>query len=135
MGVSFLAGCWKKFNVKIFQIYLDISTMRLYVNFKNLVTLVDIYIHTARFKKNVWTVLTNFPIDFRNKWYLIWKPNKGPLEWRKNWGWHHPEDGQAPLTEKAQLLLELVWSLSRQRFFQFQYCFQTARYRAFFWGI
>ena len=30
-------------------------------------TLVDMYIHTARFKKNVWATLTTFPIDFRNK--------------------------------------------------------------------
>ena len=31
---------------------------------------------------------------------------------QKNWAWHHPEGGHAPLTEKALLLLELVWSLS-----------------------
>ena len=32
---------------------------------------------------------------------------------KKNWAWHHPSDaGHAPLTEKALLLLELVWSLS-----------------------
>ena len=31
---------------------------------------------------------------------------------QKNWPWHHFEAGYAPLTEKALLLLELVWSLS-----------------------
>ena len=62
-------------------------------------------------------------------------PNTGPLESGKNWGWYHSEGGQAPLTKKALLSLELAWSLSWQRFFQFQYCFQTARYRAFFWDI
>ena len=36
----------------------------------------------------------------------------GRLKSAKNWAWHHPEDGYAPLTEKALLLLELVWSLS-----------------------
>ena len=30
-------------------------------------TLVDMYIHTARFEKNVCAILTAFPIDFRNK--------------------------------------------------------------------
>ena len=38
------------------------------------VTLVDMYIHTARFKKNVWAISTTFPIVFRNKWYFICKP-------------------------------------------------------------
>ena len=39
-------------------------------------------------------------------------PYIGRLESAKNWAWHHPEGGHAPLTEKALLLLELVWSLS-----------------------
>ena len=39
-------------------------------------------------------------------------PYIGRLESAKNWAWHHPEVGHAPLTEKALLLLELVWSLS-----------------------
>ena len=39
-------------------------------------------------------------------------PDKGHLESAKNWAWHHPEGGHAPLTEKALLLLELIWSLS-----------------------
>ena len=39
-------------------------------------------------------------------------PYIGCLESAKNWAWHHPEGGHAPLTEKALLLLELVWSLS-----------------------
>ena len=38
--------------------------------------------------------------------------NIGHLESVKNWAWHHPEGGHAPLTEKALLLLELVWNLS-----------------------
>ena len=60
---------------------------------------------------------------------------QGVHNFQKNWPWHHFEAGYAPLTEKALLLLELVWSLSRQKFFQFQYCYQTARYRAIFGGI
>ena len=61
--------------------------------------------------------------------------NTGRLEFAQKlgvascWGWPRP------LTEKALLLLELVWSLSWQRFFQFQNFFQTAHYRALFWGI
>ena len=39
-------------------------------------------------------------------------PNIGRLEFAKNWPWHHFETGYAPFTEKALLLLELVWSLS-----------------------
>ena len=35
-------------------------------------------------------------------------PYKGRLNQQKNWAWHHPEGGQAPLTEKALLLLELT---------------------------
>ena len=62
-------------------------------------------------------------------------PNMKLLESGKHWAWHHPEGGHAFLTKKVLLSLELVKSLSWQRFFQFQYCFQTARYRAFFWGI
>ena len=38
-------------------------------------------------------------------------PYMGRLESAK-WAWHHPAGGQAPLTEKALLLLELIWSLS-----------------------
>ena len=91
---------------------------------------------TASFLDNTFVVLIIFLIEFRNKWYLIWKPWHRAFRIRKkNWRWYHPEDGQAPLTKKALLSVELVWSLSRQRLFQFQYCFQTARYRAFFWGI
>ena len=37
---------------------------------------------------------------------------KGVQNLQKNWAWHHFEAGYAPLTEKALLLLELVWSLS-----------------------
>ena len=39
-------------------------------------------------------------------------PDVGRLESAKNWAWHHPEGGHAPLTEKVLLLLELIWSLS-----------------------
>ena len=39
-------------------------------------------------------------------------PNIGRLEFAKKWAWHHLEGGHAPLTEKAPLLLELIWSLS-----------------------
>ena len=38
-------------------------------------------------------------------------PIKGYLIHEKNWAWHHPEGGHASLTEKALLLLKLVWSL------------------------
>ena len=37
---------------------------------------------------------------------------EGVKNLQKNWAWHHPEGGHAPLTEKALPLLELVWSLS-----------------------
>ena len=37
---------------------------------------------------------------------------KGIYNLQKNWPWHHFEAGYTPLTEKALLLLELVWSLS-----------------------
>ena len=37
---------------------------------------------------------------------------QGVQNQQKNWAWHHPEGDHAPLTEKALLLLELVWSLS-----------------------
>ena len=37
---------------------------------------------------------------------------QGVQNLQKNWLWHHLEGGQAPLTEKVLLLLELVWSLS-----------------------
>ena len=81
-------------------------------------------------RKDVSFILTIFPKNFWNKWYLIWKPLY--LAFRiskKNWAWHHPEGGHAPLTEKALLLLKLVWS---QRFFQFQNFFQIKCNRAFF---
>ena len=40
-------------------------------------------------------------------------PNIGRSEFtKKKWPWHHFEAGYAPLTEKALLLLELVWNLS-----------------------
>ena len=35
------------------------------------IILVDKCLRTERFKQNVWTILTTFPIDFRNKCYLI----------------------------------------------------------------
>ena len=37
---------------------------------------------------------------------------QGVQNQQKNWAWHHPEGGNAPLTEKALRLLELVWNLS-----------------------
>ena len=37
---------------------------------------------------------------------------KGFENQEESWVWHHPEDDPALLTEKALLLLELVWSLS-----------------------
>ena len=37
---------------------------------------------------------------------------QGAQNLQKNWLWHHFEAGYAPLTEKALLLLKLVWSLS-----------------------
>ena len=38
-------------------------------------------------------------------------PIKGYFIHEKKWAWHHPGGGHAPLTEKALLLLKLVWSL------------------------
>ena len=37
---------------------------------------------------------------------------QGVQNQQKYWALHHPEGGHAPLTEKALLLLELLWSLS-----------------------
>ena len=60
---------------------------------------------------------------------------KSSLNQEKNWAWHHPRDGHAHLTKKASLLLKPIWSLSWQKSFQFQYCFQLPLFRAFFWGM
>ena len=90
---------------------------------------------TASFLRNTFVVLTIILIEFRNNWYLIWKPKHRAFKSGKKWGWYHPEDGQAHLTKKTPFSLKHVWSLSWKRFFQFQYCFQTAHYRVFFWGI
>ena len=39
-------------------------------------------------------------------------PYVGRLESaNKKWAWYHREGGHAPLTEKALLLIKLVWSL------------------------
>ena len=46
-------------------------------------------------------------------------PIRSSLIHKRNWAWHHPRGGIAPLTEKALLLLKLVWSLPLQKFFQF----------------
>ena len=62
-------------------------------------------------------------------------PIKGYFIYEKKWAWHHPGGGHAPLTEKALLLLKLVWSLPWQKFLQFQKFFQTMDNRVFFWGI
>ena len=37
-------------------------------------TLMDIIYHIADFQKNILIVLTAFPLELKNKWYLIWKP-------------------------------------------------------------
>ena len=54
-------------------------------------------------------------------------PTQGYQNQEKNWGWYHPEDGQAPLTKKAPFSLKLVWSLSCQRFFKFQKILEKCR--------
>ena len=38
-------------------------------------------------------------------------PIDSSLIHERNWVWQHPGGGHAPLTEKALLLLKLVWSL------------------------
>ena len=62
-------------------------------------------------------------------------PIKSSLIHKRNRAWHNPRGGHAPLTEKALLLLKLVWSLPWQKFLQFQKFFQTMDNRVFFWGI
>ena len=78
----------------------------------------------------VFAILNMFPLEFWNKWYIIGKPLYRALWIRKETG-----RGHAHLTEKAPLLLNLVWSLPWQKIFQFQNCFQLPLFRAFFWGI
>ena len=47
-------------------------------------------------------------------------PIKSSLIHIRYWVWHHPGGRNASLTEKALLLLKLVWGLPCQNFFQFQ---------------
>ena len=55
--------------------------------------------------------LSPFQKNFKTYDTSIESTNKGLLDSRKKWAWHHPGGGHAPLTEKALLLLKLVWSL------------------------
>ena len=39
---------------------------------------------------------------------------QGVQNQERNWAWHHPEGGHAPLTKKSLLSIKLIWSPSRQ---------------------
>ena len=55
--------------------------------------------------------LSTFQKSFKTNYTSIESTNKELLIHKRNWVWHHPGGGHAPLTEKAVLLLKLVWSL------------------------
>ena len=55
--------------------------------------------------------LSLFKNNFETNDRSIESTNKELLDLQKHWAGYLPGGGQAPLTEKALLLLKLVWSL------------------------